>query len=90
MNSSYKSPLLRNLCDQQLANATREQLIAVADRAEKLISELPTNEAMAFGRISQRLIGCADKCDSTNLNEQFSKQFSKHYNFSKQALSQAI
>ena len=70
MNSSYKSQLLRNLCDQQLATATREQLITIADRAEKLISELPANEEISFGRISQRLSDCADKFDSTKSNEQ--------------------
>ncbi|MBT5126567.1 MAG: RNA polymerase subunit sigma-70, partial [Planctomycetaceae bacterium] len=78
MNSSYMSPLLRNLCAQQLAAATREQLIAGADRSEKLISELPPNEMMAFGRISQKITGCADSFDSTNLNEQLNGAILQH------------
>ena len=78
MNSSYKSQLLRNLCDQQLATATREQLIAVADRAETLISELNANAEMGFARISQTLIGCPDRIDSTISNEQLSEQILQH------------
>ncbi|MGY8732868.1 MAG: sigma-70 family RNA polymerase sigma factor, partial [Pirellulales bacterium] len=78
MNSSYKSPLLRDLCDQQLATATREQLIAVTHRAEHLVIELPADEEMTFGQISQRLIGCADRFDSANSNEQLSGQILQH------------
>ncbi|HIN54935.1 MAG TPA: hypothetical protein EYM79_11540, partial [Planctomycetes bacterium] len=78
MNSSYKSQLLRNLCDQQLATATREQLITIADRAEKLISELPANEEISFGRISQRLSDCADKFDSTKSNEHLNGPILQH------------
>ena len=78
MNSSYKSQLLRNLCDQQLATATREQLIAVADRAETLISKLDANAEMGFAAISQRLIGCPDRIDSTISNEQLTKQILQH------------
>ena len=78
MNSSYKSQLLRNLCDHQLATATREQLIAVADRAETLISELNANAEMGFAGISQTLIGCPDRIDSTISNEQLSEQILQH------------
>jgi RNA polymerase primary sigma factor len=78
MNSSYKSPLLRDLCDQQLATATREQLIAVTHRAEHLVIELPADEEMAFGQISQRLIGCADRFDSANSNEQLNGEILQH------------
>jgi len=78
MNSSYKSQLLRNWCEQQLSTASRTQLITVADQAEKLISELPTKEAMDFSQISQRLNGSANRLDFTNSNDSLSRIILQH------------
>ena len=78
MNSSYKSQLLRNWCEQQLSTASRTQLITVADQAEKLISELPTKEAMGISQISQRLNGSANRLDFTNSNDSLSRIILQH------------
>lgn len=78
MNSSYKSQLLRNWCEQQLSTASRTQLITVADQAEKLIIELPTKEAMDLSQISQRLNGSANRLDFTNSNDSLSRTILQH------------
>ena len=59
MNSSYSSPLLRHLRDQQLAQFSRDQIIQFADCAENLISQLASDQDYTLGNIASKITDSA-------------------------------